>query len=415
MEPASRPAAALPRSPTFAPRRRSRLWWLVPVAVAGAAAVSLRARQAPPAPRYLTAAVTRGDLVETVRATGTVQPVQEVSVGAQVNGRVARVLVDYNSRVRAGDLLAELDPSTYRAQAAQGRASLASARAQLSLREAEVTLAERNLTRAQGLRAQGLNAPADLDSVLAARDSARASVRAARAQVEQAAASLAVSETNLALTRIVAPIDGVVATRAIDPGQTVVASLQSPTLFVIDNDLAHMRVIANVDEANIGRLSEGLTASVAVDAFPRETFGGTLTSLRITPITTNGVVTYQSVVAVENPALRLRPGMTATVSLRTQHHAGVLRVPNAALRYRPAARPGAADAGVATRATPAGESAVWVVRGGVAERVPVRTGLTDGAFTEVEGAGLTEGAAVVLDETDAPGAPAQHQGPPRML
>ncbi|MDP3216430.1 MAG: efflux RND transporter periplasmic adaptor subunit, partial [Deltaproteobacteria bacterium] len=319
---------------------RRRPWWivilLVVVALGAVAVVVVRRRSATPAPRYLTATVTRGDVSETVRATGTVRPVLEVQVGAQISGRVTAVAVDFNSRVSQGDLLAELDPTPYRAQAAQVRASLASARAVLVQRRADLTLAERNLARATALRAQGLNAQADVDTAVATRDSARASVGVAQAQVEQATAAVDVARTNLTYTRILAPIDGIVATRAVDPGQTVAASLQTPTLFIIVNDLTHMRVIANVDEANIGKLTEGMEASARVDAFPRDNFRGTVRELRITPTTTNGVVTYQAVIDVDNPQSRLRPGMTATVTAVAARHAAVLRVPNAALRYRPA-------------------------------------------------------------------------------
>jgi HlyD family secretion protein len=404
MEPAASPVGASPRPPLFTHAPRRRAWWLVPIAALAVGFGAYRARAATPPPRYLTAAVSRGDLVASVRATGTVQPLQEVLIGAQASGRVVRVRVDYNSPVRAGDVLAEIDPATSRAQVAQGRAALSSARAQVALREAELALTERNLARAESLRARSLNAPSDLDASLAARDVARASVRAARAQAEQAAAALLVSETSLALTRVVSPIDGVVASRAVDPGQTVASSFQSPTLFVIDSDLSRMRVIANVDEANIGRLSEGLAANVAVDAFPRETFRGAVRSLRITPTTTNGVVTYQAVIEVENPQRRLRPGMTATVSVVTARRDATLRVPNAALRYRPQ--------GAATGA----DRAIYVLSGSVAMRVPVRVGLSDDTSTEVSAPGLAEGARVVLDETDAaPGGQPSRQGPPRMF
>ncbi len=242
----------------------------------------------------------------------------------------------------------------------------------------------------------------------------------AQAQVEQQAAALQSALTNLTYTRILAPIDGIVATRAVDPGQTVAASLQTPTLFVIVNDLTHMQVIANVDEANIGKLSEGMEASARVDAYPRDTFRGAVRALRITPITTNGVVTYQAVIDVENPQSRLRPGMTATVTAVTAHREGVLRVPNAALRYRPSngaeptggarrtagrrrrgrratgarRRRGGVGGGGGGRRAPGGDRARCGLRGagGAAARVPVAVGLTDGVFTEVTSPELSEGA-----------------------
>ncbi len=396
---------------------RRRPWWIlivvVVVALAAGAFVLVRRRSAAPAPRYLTATVTRGDVAEAVRATGTVRPVLEVQVGAQISGRVTAVAVDFNSRVRQGDLLAELDATPYRAQAAQVRASLSSARAVLVQRRAELTLAELTLARATALRAQGLNAQADVDASVASRDSARASVGVAQAQVEQATAAVDVARTNLTYTRILAPIDGIVATRGVDPGQTVAASLQTPTLFIIVNDLAHMRVIANVDEANIGKLTEGMEASARVDAFPRDTFRGTVRELRITPTTTNGVVTYQAVIDVDNPQSRLRPGMTATVTAVAARHPAVLRVPNAALRYRPAGSAavaaltgGGGGGGRGGRPEGTERGGIYVLQGERAVRVPVAVGLTDGVLTEVTAPTLVEGARVVVDETDAAGAAA---------
>lgn len=428
-------------------RAKRRPWWILAVlalvaVAAGVAVVTVRRKAATAVPRYLTAPITRGDLTETVRATGTVRPVLEVQVGAQISGRVTRVAVDFNSRVRQGDLLAELDPTPYRAQEAQARASLASARAVLVQRRADLTLAERNLERATALRAQGLNAQADVDAAQATRDASRATVGVASAQIQQATATLEVARTNLTYTRILAPIDGIVATRSVDPGQTVAASLQTPTLFIIVNDLTQMRVIANVDEANIGKLSEGMEASARVDAFPRDEFRGTVRELRITPTTTSGVVTYQAVIDVANPQSRLRPGMTATVTAVTSHHPGVLRVPNAALRYRPSAVAGA-DAGTDTGTGPGLRARAWgdagrggdggvapgrgggrgarggagdrggvyLLRGTSAVRVPVRVGLTDGIYTEVTAPELSEGALVVVDETDATGAPSAAGAP----
>jgi HlyD family secretion protein len=236
--------------------------------------------------------------------------------------------------VRQGDLLAELDPTPYRAQAAQVRASLASASAVLVQRRADLTLAERNLVRATPSAPRG-STPRSTSTSPWPPATRRERPWGGEAQVQQATATLESARTNLTYTRILAPIDGIVATRSVDPGQTVAASLQTPTLFIIVNDLTHMRVIANVDEANIGKLTEGMEATARVDAFPRDEFRGTVRELRITPTTTNGVVTYQAVIDVDNPQSRLRPGMTATVTAVTARHAGVLRVPNAALRYRP--------------------------------------------------------------------------------
>ncbi|MEI8255611.1 MAG: efflux RND transporter periplasmic adaptor subunit, partial [Deltaproteobacteria bacterium] len=388
-------------------RKRRRPWWilvlLVLVVAAGVALFVVRQRRAPAAQRYMTGRVTRGDLIEQIRATGTVQPVLQVQVGAQVSGRVASVAVDFNSTVHRGDLLAEIDPTTYRAQVAQVRAQLMSARAVRAQNRANLALAEQNLVRAQRLREQGLNAQADLDAAVAQRDAARATVGVADAQIAQAQASLSSAQTNLAFTRIMAPIDGIVATRSVDPGQTVAASFQTPTLFVIANDLTHMRVIANVDEANIGKLAERMASTARVDAFPRDTFRGMVRELRINPTTTNGVVTYQAVIDVENTQGRLRPGMTATITVVTARRTGVLRVPNAALRYRPSApagggagrpdggrgggRGGAPGAPAAAAATAAGtttedatstpdQGTLYLLRAGQAVRTRVTIGVT---------------------------------------
>ncbi len=391
------PLVAPPLDPIAPPaatraRFRWRLW--VPVALGvialgGGVYAWSRASQTPPAPQYLRGRVVRGDLDETIRATGSVQPVLEVQVGAQVSGRVLRVAVDFNSVVRQGDLLAEIDPTPYLAQVAQSRAALGITRAARAQSRANLTLTALTLTRARGLRARALNAQADVDQAVAQHDAARAAVDLAGAQIDQAQAALRNAETSLSFTRILAPIAGTVATRSIDPGQTVAASFQTPTLFVLANDLTHMRVMADVDEANIGKLREGMAAEARVDAFPANVYRGVVSQLRITPTTTNGVVTYATVIAVDNPALELRPGMTATITVSTRHRAAVLAVPNAALRFRPAG------------ASPGGSPAIYVVRAGVATRVAVTAGVTNGARTEVEAATLREGDEVALDETDA--------------
>lgn len=420
------------RKPRFLRRHLGKIVALVALVAAIVAGVVLvRRARTPAAPRYLTGTITRGDVTETIRATGTVQPVLQVQVGAQVSGRITRVAVDFNTRVRQGDLLAEIDATPYRAQIAQVRASLLSARAQRVQRRADLTLAERNLARANELRARELNAQSDVDAAVAARDAARAAVGVTDAQVAQAEASLSAAEANLAYTRILAPIDGVVATRSVDPGQTVAASLQTPTLFVINNDQTHMRVIANVDEANVGKLREGTAATARVDAFPRDAFRGTVQTVRITPTTTNGVVTYQTVIDVDNPQERLRPGMTATVSVVTARREGVLRVPNAALRYRPSGA-AAPDAGMASRRQggartggarspdeprPIDRGSVYVLRDGRPVRVGVSVGLTDGTMTEVTASELADGQTVVVDESDASAAPRPAAGAsrPRMF
>jgi HlyD family secretion protein len=419
----------------------------------------LRGQRAKGPAIFLTGVVTRGPLRETVRATGTVQPVSQVQVGAQVSGRIIGVRVDYNSRVNVGDLLGEIDPVPYRAQVEQARASLLSGRAQLELNRANAILADQNLIRQRRLRDERVNAPAELDSAVASAAAAAASVQVAMASVSQAHATLTIAQANLNYTRILAPINGTIASRSVDPGQTVAASFQTPTLFVIANDLSRMQVVANVAEANVGRLSEEMAATARVDAFPREVFHGRLSQLRISPNTTNGVVTYQAVIDISNPQHRLRPGMTATITVITAQRADVLRVPNAALRYQPgvnnptgagphstsgsagrpigpafveapvgATRPGGPpdsklSGGPPSVLAPADDDgddrgtwgSVYIAKSeGGAVRLSVSVGITDGTQTEIEGPGIAAGQQVVLDETATQARP-RGPGGPRMF
>lgn len=394
------------------PRRRP--WRALAIAAVLAlvgAGVYLRRRPPKRTVQYVTAAATVGEVQETVETSGTVQPMVQVQVGSQVSGRIARVLVDFNHQVRRGQVLAEIDPTPFRAAVAQARAQVLSGQAQLQRAQANERLTVTNLRRAQELRARDLNAPADVDSARGAHEVALADVSVARAAIASAQASLLRVETDLNNTRIVAPIDGVVIQRSIDEGQTVAASFQAPVLFVLAQDLTRMRIIANVDEADIARLRERLVAEARVDAFPGEVFRGEVTEVRFGATVTSGVVTYPTVVVVENPALKLRPGMTATVTVTSRRHDGVLRVPNAALRYQPGAF--SADAGVAGPTAPrrrvgsdgVRRGTVHLLRSGRPAPVEVTVGIVDEALTEVSGAGLAAGAQVVTDEIDLAPAP----------
>jgi HlyD family secretion protein len=394
-------------------KTRPRRWpWLLVLVVAlgGGGYYWKQKTAAPTGPRYLTGEITQGDVREAVETTGTVQPMVLVQVGSQVSGRIIRVLVDFNASVRAGQLLAEIDPTPFQATVAQARASVLSAEA--SLQRARVTeqLSTQNLARARALRERNLNAQADLDAAVAQHDLTLAEIAVARAEGARARATLQTAQTNLSFTRIVAPIDGVVIQRSVDEGQTVAASLQAPVLFQIANDLRHMRIVANVDEADVARLRQGMGATARVDAFPRETFQGRVAEVRFGATTTAGVVTYPAVIEVANPDLKLRPGMTATVNVVSAEHRNVLRVPNAALRYRPAGRGG--DAGVRRQAETdrEGRGRVFVLREGRPSRVPVEVGLADEMFTEVRGEGLAAGAQVITEETEAASAERRAQG-----
>jgi HlyD family secretion protein len=404
-----------------------RLAFVLALAGVTAGTVVWREKHRPATPsRFVTSSVTKGDVVEKVQATGTVQPLLQVNVGAQVNGRVVSVHVDFNSPVKKGDLLAEIDPSVYGAQASQQEANLAAQRAQIESANGAHEAAKANYDRMQRLVAQKLASKAELDAAKGQYDTTKASIEAARAALKAIEAQLKQSLTNVGYTRIVAPIDGVVVNRAIDPGATVAASFQTPTLFVVAQDLKRMRVIADVDEADVGKLAEGMAVEAVVDAFPGETFKGTLSQLRFSANTVQGVVTYPAIVEVENPDEKLRPGMTATIAVRTRQANGVRRVPNAAMRFKPSpaegsgekkGREGAGSAKPAVAAReaglPKGEAQVYVLkktpgpsgRASDVKEEPVATrihvGITDGLHTElVDDAELAGDVLVITDETD---------------
>ena len=286
--------------------------------------------------RYRTARVERGDIRVAISSTGTLSAISTVIVGSQISGQVTDVLVDFNSPVKKGDVLARIDPSTYEAQIAQGSAQIAAAQA--SLRQAQATLrnAELDYERKAGLGAQQLVAKADVDLARAARDQAQAQVNSAQAQIRQQAASTRSSRLNLDRTVIRSPVDGVVLTRTIEPGQTVAASLQAPELFQIAEDLSKMKIELAVDESDIGQVRQGQTVSFTADAFPDRRFRGVVEQVRLSATTTNNVVTYPVVVTVDNSDGILLPGLTVNAEIEVSKRSNVLKVANAALRYKPA-------------------------------------------------------------------------------
>ena len=285
---------------------------------------------------YRTAQVERGDIRVTISATGTLAAISTVDVGSQISGQVTAVLVDFNDRVRRDQVIARIDPSTYQAQIAQGAAAVSSARASLATAQAASRNAEVDFTRKARLAGEQLVARSDADLARAARDQARAQVNAAQAQINQQIAATRTSRLNLDRTVIRAPVDGVVLTRTIEPGQTVAASLQSPVLFQIAEDLAQMEIVLAIDEADIGQVKAGQAVGFSVDAFPERQFRGTVQQVRLSATNTANVITYPVVVAVDNPDQALLPGMTANAEIEVSRRDNVLRVGNAALRYKPA-------------------------------------------------------------------------------
>ena len=371
----------------------------------------------PPEPRFITAEVSRRDVIEIVQSTGNVRPVTEVQVGAQVSGRVVKVLVDFNSKVKAGDLLAEIDPSVLGAQVSQAGSQLKAAKANRASAEARLRTAKINLQRMKSLRKEGIASATDLDQAQGQYAVAVAELASSKAQVSQLGAQLKSARTTLTYTRIYSPIDGVVINRAIEPGQTVAASFSAPVLFVIAQDLSKMQVLADIDEADVGKLSEGLLAHVVVDAFVGQKFRGKVSQIRYAPNNVQGVVTYSAVVDVSNPELKLRPGMTATVSIRTKEALKTLAVRNAALRFKPLPKKDEKDGQEGTsskkelakpgRKLKHGQGRIYQIVGGdigqeeIAPKV-IEIGVTDGIWTELRGQALTPKSQVVVEERSPP-------------
>jgi HlyD family secretion protein len=369
-----------------------------------------RFTQPPPEPRFTSEAIERRDIVEEIQSSGSLKPLREVQVGAQVSGRVVSVHVDFNSKVTKGQLLAEIDPSLFGAQVSQSRAMLDAARAGVQRSEARLGVVQAQLARTRALQKDNLTTFAELEQVQAEHDVAQADVAATRAQLAQLQAQLNSASTTLAYTKIYSPIDGVVVSRAVDPGQTVAASFASPTLFVIAEDLSKMEVLADIDEADVGKLAEGMKADVVVDAFPEQKFPGTVTQVRYSPKQVQGVVTYSAVISVSNSERKLRPGMTATVSVKTREARGAKAVRNAALRFKPL--PELDDKGKPKPQKPLPpiepkQGRLFVVKGGSPGQEElghevVSLGITDGVWTELKEAPLEVGAKVVTEQREDP-------------
>jgi HlyD family secretion protein len=361
-------------------------------------------REQPFEQRYQLEAVATGEVTQTVTANGTVNPVGLVNVGTQVSGTVLRIHADFNDRVKAGQMLLELDPTTLRATVEQSSGELASA-------EATLRLTRQEESRMRELHAQEYVSRQELEKAVQAREAAEAQVRTAHGKLSR-------DRANLGYAVIRSPVSGVVVSREVDMGQTVAASFQTPTLFKIARDLSRMQIDSNVAEADIGKVAVGQPVRFTVDAFPERRFEGRVHQIRLAPLTQQNVVTYNVVVEVANPDLALMPGMTAYLSIVTDRAEDALVVPNAALRFRPSeaqAGGGASAAGnnnSRRRQARPGEAAVYVLRGEALARVPVRTGISDGRSTVVTGGELKIGDQVVVEELTAEGEPAAGTGRP---
>jgi HlyD family secretion protein len=408
----------------------TRLWLSIGVVAAAVAAGTYyyRSDVAADAPALNTAEVTRGDVISTVEATGTMEAVTTVEVGTQVSGTIKTLRADFKSQVRSGQVVAELDPSLFETQVAQEQATVVRLKAEVERMRVQAADAQVKLGRARELSHKELIARSDLDAAESAASAAAASVKSAEAQLVQAQASLNQAQVNLSHTIIRAPIDGVVIARNVNVGQTVAASMQAPTLFIIARNLSEMRVNASIDESDIGKIQMNQPVRFRVDAYPNETFSGTVSQIRLQPVVEQNVVSYITVIDVPNPDLKLKPGMTAAVTIETARAEDVLKVPTAALRFRPTEeifeklgqpvpqRPqrgegNGREGGTAQRPDDGrgqgARAAVWVMNQGQLKRVAVQAGISDGAQTAIVSQELSPGTRVAtgITSADAPAAP----------
>jgi HlyD family secretion protein len=418
---------------------------LVLVVAIGFAGWRYRQAHQPPPVTYETAPLGRRHVLGRVTATGTLLATVTVTVGTQVSGRVQKLLADYNSPVKKGQLIAKIDPLLFQAALEQARANYASALAALKSSKAQADLAAKQLVREQTLLKENLAAQQDVDTAESTAAVTAAQVDVAAANVAQTQAQLHQAQVNLSYTDIISPIDGTVISRSVDVGQTVAASLQAPILFTIAEDLTKMQVNTNVSEGDVGRLEEGMPAYFTVDAYPGERFRGKISQIRNSATTVSNVVTYDAVIDVANEDLRLRPGMTANATVTYADKRDILAVPNAALRFRPPPEanipktgpsalaatahrdhdtgaasgqgggPGGSGAGEGREGRGEGRGlgrgegrgegreakSLWTLDGNTPVQVPIKTGLSDGAYTEILNDDIKEGVAVIVDATVA--------------
>jgi HlyD family secretion protein len=348
------------------------------------------------APKIVTAKVTEGPIVRSVTATGTVNPVITVQLGTYVSGPIIAIYKDYNAPVKKGQLIAKIDPSTYQVTVDIAHATLANSKAQLGKDQADLAYKKVTYDRDLALYQADAVSKDTVDSAYSAWQMDVAQVKLDRANIQQQTANVAAAQVNLNYTNIVAPVDGTVVSRNVDVGQTVAASFQTPTLFLIAKDLTKMQVDSNVSESDIGYVKQGQKATFRVDAFPDRDFEGVVAQVRQAPITVQNVVTYDVVVSVENPELLLKPGMTANVNVVTASKGKVVRVPIDALRFAPPGQPPADSA--ALDGAPGRQTRVWMLENRKVTPVTITTGLSDGTWVEVADGDLQAGDRVVTDE-----------------
>ncbi len=361
---------------------------------------------------YMTKDLSRCTITDVVEASGTINPVNTVSVGSTVSGLMKEIYVDYNSEVKKGQLLAQIDPATFQAQVDQNRAQINNAEANLAKLNAEMVYAEKTYIRYKNLYKKNFVARSELDQAESDYLAKKASIGAQRASIAQSRASYNTAMTNLGYTKIVAPVDGTIISRDIDVGQPVAASFQAPELFTIAQDLTKMQIEVNVSEADIGSVKEGQEVEYTLDGYPDSTFYGKVTQVRLDSTTTSNVVTYTVIVSVSNDDLKLKPGMTANVSIITKRSENVMCAPSVALKYSPE-----------TSGQKYQNQGIWVLENGKPKRIDIKEGASDDSNVEIISKVLKVGDKIIIGSTGGGKKPSASQqsnnkrrgGPPGMF
>ena len=372
-------------------KKISKVWYIVAVVLVVAVSVwafsgSKRKEQVD----FVTEKVAPANIQSSITATGTIEPVTSVTVGTQVSGIVSKLYVDYNSVVKKGQVIAELDKSNLMSQLNSAKANLQQMQANLRKAQEDLAYQHANFIRYKTLYNKGLVSANDFETARLSYQTASQSVSSVRQQVNAAQEEVKRAQTNLGYATITSPIDGIVLSKSVEEGQTVAASFSTPELFTIAQDLTNMQVVANVDEADIGGVKEGERVTFTVDAYPDETFQGTVKQVRQEATTTNNVVTYEVVISAPNTNLKLKPGLTANVTIFTAERSGVLSVSSKALRYTPTKE----TVGHMKIVDGGGKSKVWVIEGNTIKSVPVNIGMTDGTHTQIL-SGVSRGQVIV--------------------
>lgn len=376
----------------------SKVWILVAIVVVLAVvAFLLSGNKKKEQVQFNTAEVAPANIVNTVSATGTIEPVTSVTVGTQVSGIVSKLYVDYNSVVKKGQVIAELDKSNLTSELNSAKASLEQSKASLASAESSLSYQTANFRRNKALYQKGLISGNDYESARLSYQTALASVSSARDQVASAQEQVKKAQINLGYATITSPIDGIVLSKSVEEGQTVAASFSTPTLFTIAKDLTNMQVVADVDEADIGNVKVGERVTFTVDAYPDNTFSGTVKQVRQEATTTNNVVTYSVVITAPNADLKLKLGLTATVTIYTQENKGVLSVPSKALRFTPEKE---TVGGMKIKDIANAKNKVWTIEGNTVVAHRVNIGMTDGSHTQIL-SGIRRGAKVITGISSA--------------